>query len=67
MNGGVSPAKPLTKWLLAAKGTRGQISRDDAQETLCDISRWEQMHMVRAGNFWFLANQGSIVKATNDR
>jgi len=44
-----------TKWLLAAKGTRGQISRDDAQKTLCDISRWEQMHMVRAGIFWFSA------------
>jgi hypothetical protein len=44
MNGGYR--LPLTKRLVAAKGTRGQISRDDAQETLCDISRWEQMHMV---------------------
>jgi hypothetical protein len=58
---GVSPAKPLRKWFLAAKGTGGQFSRGDAQETLCDISRLEQMHMVMPGQFLVLGEPGVVL------
>jgi hypothetical protein len=63
----VSSAKPLKKWLLAAKGTRGQFSRGDAQETLCDISRWEQMHMITHGQFLVLGELGVMLSDSSAR
>jgi hypothetical protein len=40
---------------------RGQFSRPEAQETLCDISRWEQMHMVTHGQFLVLGEPGVVL------
>jgi hypothetical protein len=57
----------LTKWFLAAKGTRGQFSRGDAQETLCDLSRWEQMPMVTHGQFLVLGEPGVVLSDSSAR